>query len=210
MERPEGHWVVGRAWELHVVSEESANSPDDFALMAAIAGRDRQAFATFYQRHSATVYALCLRILGNHADAEEVFSACFLEIWERADRFEATRASPLTYLITLTRSRAIDHLRRGRARLRLRTEQADAPQADAPTPLGDCVEHEEAAVVREALGQLDAGQRQAIDCAYFEGLSHSQIAEKLGRSLGTVKTQIRQGLIRLRALLRIADRSERP
>lgn len=198
-----------------MASEQHATPPDDFTLMAQIAARDEGAFLAFYRRHAAVVYALCLRVLHNPADADEVFEGCFFEVWERAAQFDAARGSPLTYLITLTRSRAIDRLRRSRGAGRQGRQgphgRGDAAGVgSAATPLSDCLEHERAERVRAAIGQLDEGQREAIHCAFYDGLSHSQIAERLGRPLGTVKTQIRQAFIRLRELLRIVDGSERP
>lgn len=194
-----------------MASEQHATPPDDFTLMAQIAARDEGAFLAFYRRHAAVVYALCLRVLHNAADADEVFEGCLFEVWERATQFDAARGSPLTYLITLTRSRAIDRLRRSRGAGRQGPRDrgdAAAGAGSAATPLSDCLDHERAERVRAAVDQLDDGQREAIHCAFYDGLSHSQIAERLGRPLGTVKTQIRQAFIRLRELLRIVDGSE--
>jgi RNA polymerase sigma-70 factor (ECF subfamily) len=180
----------------------TVNGPNDFELMTRIAAGDQKAFALFYERHAAQIYALCLRVLQDRADADEVFTTCMFEVWERADRFDADRGSPVTFLMTVARSRAIDQLRRKRSNQRLTAERASQPETHPKSPLTACMDEENSKAVRAAVGQLDVGQREAIDCAYYEGLSHTQTAEKLGRSLGTVKTQIRQGLIRLRELLR--------
>lgn len=180
---------------------------NDLELMAAIAGGDETAISVLYDRYAPLLLAVCRRILRDTAEAEDVLGEVFYEIWRRSARFDGGRGSPVTYLLTLARSRAID-----RKRL-LGSRPADRPagdsaarltdrSADDPGPLQNTDGHEQSTRVRQALAELDPEQRRALECAYFEGMSHTQIAQRLNKPLGTVKTYIRQGLIRLRSALR--------
>lgn len=184
---------------MHAVKE------DDYELMRAIAGeRDQRAFAALYDRHSGLVFTLCLRVLHDKAEAEDLLVDVFYEVWEKADRYDPSRGSPTTYLSTLARSRAIDRLRSKSSRsagpaMTLVRDDEPAPTADPSQQTADA---ERRKIVSSALDQLDPAQRQAIESAYYDGLSHSEIAAKLNKPLGTVKTWIRQGLIRLRDSLR--------
>ena len=178
---------------------------DDFDLMRGIAARDQSALRVLYDRHSAVVYALCLRVLRNAAEAEELLVDVFWEAWEKYERYDASRGTPLTYLTTLARSRAIDRLRsRATSTARMSVTDVDevSPAVSEGGPLEKSIDAERRASVSAALNGLDPQQRRAIECAYYEGLSHSEISEKLGKPLGTVKTWIRTGLIRLRESLR--------
>lgn len=178
---------------------------DDVALMAGLASRDASALQRLYDRHAPLVLALIVRILHDRAEAEDVMVDVFWELWDRADRYDPGRGSPLTYLTTLARSRAIDR-RRAKGKVGPAVDlDATATPPTAPagdSPEGGVVADENRAMVRAALATLEPAQRQAIECAFYEGLSHSEIAEKLNKPLGTVKTWIRQGLIHLRDGLR--------
>ena len=190
----------------------SPPSADDYAIMEAVAAGDTAALAALYDRHSPLLFALALRILRDRMSAEDLLIDVYWEIWNRSDRYDPARGSPLTYLLTLARSLAID---RRRSTLKHQSIQLD-PAGDresvplgadtrpsAATPLADAMTRELADKVRSALARLDPAQRQAVELSYFDDLSHSQIAERLGRPLGTVKTNIRQGLIRLRESMRM-------
>ena len=179
-------------------------SPDDWALMLAIAGGDRAALSALYDRHSPLLLAICRRVLKDANEAEDVLTDIFFEVWRKADRFDAARGSPLTYLVTLSRSRAIDRKRSRDSRPKITSDFTDAASetAPAPTPLQSIDIQEQRQQVRVALANLDATQREALECAFYDGLSHSEIAQKLNRPLGTIKTYIRQGLIQLRESLR--------
>lgn len=182
---------------------------DDLALMAAIAAGKKDALSVLFDRHAGLVMSLCLRICRDHHIAEEVLMDVFHEAWRRADRYDPSRANPRTYLTTLARSRAID---------RLRSTKASLPKDVASQPIEDLLPSlsmpessdpsassetaEQAVFVRSLLMSLDDNQRKAIELAYYYGLSHSEIAEKLGKPLGTIKTHVRQGLIQLRDALR--------
>jgi len=181
---------------------------DDDLLMRQICAADQAALRSFYDRYSGLVYTQALRILRDPMSAEDCLIDVFWELWARSQHYDRSRGSPLTYLMTLARSRAID---RRRAALRHATVQIDRPDEPAPaqedpsavSPLDDCVSRELSDRVRAALTRLDPAQRQAVELNFFDCLSHSEIAERLGKPLGTVKTNIRQGLIRLRDCLRM-------
>jgi RNA polymerase sigma-70 factor (ECF subfamily) len=193
----------------------SAQNADDATLVERMTGGDATALRQFYERHSPTVYGLCLRVLGGNAhDAEEVLLDVFHEFWRRASSYDASRGSPLGLLVTLARSRAID-LRRSRAGgLRAVTfEDIDTAAAAASTavavesrsPAATLAQRQECEQVRHAIRSLEPQQRQAIEGVYYDGLSHSELARALNKPLGTVKTHVRQGLLRLREALRELD-----
>jgi RNA polymerase sigma-70 factor (ECF subfamily) len=177
---------------------------DDIELMDAVAARDQSALAALYDRHSAAVMGVCLRVLRDHAEAEEATGDVFIELWNRASRFDRERGHPLAYLLSIARSRAIDRLRSRGRRDRIFVV-ADEPDTAAPdgtaSPLADTLTSEMRRRLDSALSALQPGQKRALELAYFDGMSHSEIASALGEPLGTVKTRIRQGLLRLRETL---------
>lgn len=183
----------------------------DVHLMRAIAAGDREAMSDLYDRYAARLMGFLVRMLGDRGDAEETLAELYFEVWDRADRYDLTRGCVATYLMTLARSRAIDKRRRRAARPDRdpsRVVPVDAADNDptanaaAITPLAGVLFDEQAAVVRSALSKLEDRQREAIELSYFDGLSHTEIADRLSRPLGTVKTWIRLGLGRLRDSLK--------
>jgi RNA polymerase sigma-70 factor (ECF subfamily) len=182
---------------------------DDQALMAAMAAADRSALGELYDRHAPRLLAICSRLLRDRGDAEDVLVEVFWEVWERARRYEAQRGSPLTYLATVARSRALDRLRRRRheARFRAATQSwaaTDAPASpEAQGPFADALAKEQQERVRLALQHLAPTQRQVVELSFLDGLSHQEIADRLGAPLGSVKTWIRKGLLDLRDVLRV-------
>jgi RNA polymerase sigma-70 factor (ECF subfamily) len=137
-----------------------------------------------------------------------VLEDVFFEVWNKADRYDESRGAPLTYLLTLARSRSIDRRRSSARRPATAGDeigQSDKPDRDSPTPLSDAATEEMRQRVRSAMGNLSEDQRKAVELSFFDDLSHSQIASAMGKPLGTVKTYIRQGLIRLRDALRISE-----
>ncbi len=180
--------------------------PSDAELIRLTALGDGQAFASLYDRYSSQFFGLLLRILHSRADAEDVLQEVFLQVWLSAADFDETRGRPLTWLVILARSRAIDRVRALSARQHTAVEtQREAPQCDFSDACEDAIRSEQGRVIREALAALPAKQRRALLLAYFEGLSQSQIAARLGVPLGTVKTQTRSGLTKLVRLLRNPD-----
>jgi RNA polymerase sigma-70 factor (ECF subfamily) len=192
-------------------SEQPTSAPSDEDLMAAIAEGDQAAFHLFFRKYSPDVLAVCIRILDDPRDAEDVLLDVFWEIWRRADRYDAARGNPRTYLMLLSRSRAIDR-RRERAGLRERHVgftsdqwQTQNVRASPGSPQSHLVASETRSLVIEAVESLDDDHRVPLELAFFEGLSHREIAKVLDSPLGTIKTRIRKGLARLRLKLKELD-----
>jgi RNA polymerase sigma-70 factor, ECF subfamily len=183
---------------------KSGFSPEaarDAALVQRILRRDVNAFEELYDRHSRAVYALVLRILQQTGTAEEVVQDVFLQVWRHAAQYDESRGPFAPWLFTLARNRALDTLRLKAERQRRREEQSEeliVLVATTPQFEEALDGKRRAARVRELMGALVPQQKRAIELAYFEGLSHSEIAERLKEPLGTVKSWIRNGLIRLR------------
>lgn len=174
-------------------------------LIRGAASGDQQALAALYDATSRTVYGLLLRILADASDAEEVLLDVYEQVWRQASQYSRERGSPLAWLTTIARSRAIDRLRRGR-REQQNTEPLESifatARAGGASAEEDVMAGEVRAVVRKALDSLAPEQREVIELAYYSGMSHSEIAAARGLPLGTVKTRTRLGLMRLREMLK--------
>lgn len=159
--------------------------------------------AELYDRHARPIYSLALRILGDVTEAEDVVQEVFSQAWRQASRYSASRGAVAAWLLTLARSRAIDRLRARRARPAGVTDDRAAGQVvDAGPPVDSQVlSSEQVARVRAALEELPVLQRAAIELAYYEGLTHAEIAARLEEPLGTVKTRIRLAMMKLRDVL---------
>lgn len=172
-------------------------------LIAQTAQGDQSALATLYDRTSPQVFGLVLKILNNREAAEEVTLDVYTQVWRQAHTYDQTRGTPGGWLMALARTRAIDRFRAGAAE-RGRIESLDAVEffaSDGETPEQDLAGQERRRYVQQVLTRLTAEQRQAIALAYFYGLSQSEIADKLQLPLGTVKTRMRLGMIKLREAL---------
>jgi RNA polymerase sigma-70 factor (ECF subfamily) len=197
--------------ELDLTSVADGSQVNDLALMRSIASRDRTALHRLYDKYSPTLLTLCSRLLADRSEAEDLLIDVFWEVWNKAERYDPVRAAPLTYLVMLCRSRAIDRHRSANAVKKMplgkqiSVESAadkglDIPDLRMPVDDADLAERQEK--VRAAVKRLSAPQRQTLELAFFEGLSHTEIADKTNIPLGTVKSHIRLGLIRLREILR--------
>ncbi len=171
-------------------------------LVARIAKRDPAALEALYDVTSAVVYGLALRILGKHESAEEVTLDVYTQVWENAAEYSQGRGTVCAWLFTMARSRAIDRLRSTRRRREVAMDNLGHERPDRSAPPEElCLASERGATVRNALSSLPQSQRRAIELAFFEGLTHRDIAERLNLALGTVKTQIRLGILKLRNIL---------
>ena len=174
--------------------------PED--LLERVAAGDHAALIVLYDGVSTTLMAVALRVTGSCAEAEEVVQDAFMRTWREASSFDRGRGSALAWLVTLTRNRAIDVVRSRKRRATHEHESAEAePREPTVTPEGAVANAERAAAVRLAMETLRPEQRAVLDLAYFSGLSHSEIAERLDQPLGTVKTRILQAVRHLRERL---------
>ena len=178
------------------------DQPDDYTLMQAAVGGDEGAFRALYDRHAPAVLGVCRRVIRDPADAEQIATDVFWEFWRNRTNYSASRGSVLTYLMLLARSRSVDWLRSRRARPSTPLSSAPEPDAPAMHPAEGLIADETHAALHDAMGLLRPPEREAVEASFFEGLSHTEISLKLGRPLGTVKTQLRQALFRLRDRLR--------
>jgi RNA polymerase sigma-70 factor (ECF subfamily) len=172
-------------------------------LLARTALSDQQAFAELYRLTSSHLYAVTLRILRESAAAEEVLQESFVNIWHHAGSYVAAKSQPLTWLTSIVRNRCLDHLRRREIdTITIDDEEEGMTIADqGPTPLELLLAGADARAVKGCVDALEAGQKQAIALAFYQGLSHSELSRHLKQPLGTVKSWVRRGLERLKTCL---------
>lgn len=177
--------------------------PSDAALMQRLIRREAGALELLYDRYSRAVYSLALRIAQQSAAAEEIVQDVFLLLWRNAHRFEPSRGPLEPWLFTMARNRALDHIRLKREKQRRREETLDLQPVAfaAPNPEATLDRERRAERVRALMRSLPEQQRHAIELAFFEDLTHSEIAGAMKEPLGTVKSWIRNGLLRLRESL---------
>ncbi|WP_291057423.1 sigma-70 family RNA polymerase sigma factor [Herbiconiux sp.] len=189
--------VTSNRGPIDVEGGEPAESVE--TLLERTALGDQQAFSELYDRVAPRVLGLVKRVLIDHAQSEEVAQEIFLEIWKSASRFETTRGSAMSWILTMTHRRAVDRVRASQAghdrdeRIGIRDIEPAYDQVSESVEIR--IEHER---VKRAMAQLTALQRQAISLAYYGGYSHSEVAGILSIPVGTVKTRLRDGMIRLR------------
>lgn len=174
---------------------------NDVELLKAIAARDEAALAQLYDRYRTILFGLLMRILNNREEAEDVLQEVFLQVWRKAADFDENRGRPFTWLVTLARSRGIDRLRTLAARERVAEAGAREVSDEISDAATDAFKSEQRGLVSDALAKLPDEQKRPIMLAYFDGLTQSEIATRTGAPLGTVKTRMRTGMIRLRELL---------
>ena len=177
------------------MSTPAQNSrPDDAALISGVRSGNSDAMAQLYDRYASVVYAVALRVLGDTGAAEDILQEIFMQLWRNPGGFDASRGNLAPWLAVIARNRAVDVLRKKRPQAELTdtlisVEQDLAGDADRGRMVEKC---------RAVLKEMPAQQRSALEMAYFEGYSHSEISEKTGEPLGTIKTRIRSGLMLLR------------
>ena len=174
----------------------------DAQLLYAIARGDEQAFAALYDQYSSILFGLVFRILHTRPEAEDVLQEVSLQVWQQAPSFDPSRGRPFTWLVTLARSRAIDRLRATGSRERTAQKSGEeAPRIEEEAADVALLRDEEGSVVRRALAELSEEQRSTLLLAYLDGMSQTEIADRTGQPLGTVKTRTRAGLKKLHGLL---------
>jgi RNA polymerase sigma-70 factor, ECF subfamily len=192
-----------------VAGAHTATYDADRATVDRMARGDGSALGDLYDRHARAIYSLAVRMLADAAEAEDVVQDVFTQAWRQATRYDAARAPVAAWLMIITRARSLDRLRRRRSRIVATEIDSSTPHPRDPDASQEwlAITAEQADQLRGALGGLPEVQRTAIELAYYEGLSQSDIAERLQQPLGTIKTRIRTGLLKLReALARGADR----
>jgi RNA polymerase sigma-70 factor (ECF subfamily) len=194
-------WALAGLDDTRPPVHRGADAAADHDTIRRVARGDGDALAALYDRHSRAVYSLALRVLGDTNEAEEVVQDVFAQAWRQAARYDTSRGAVVAWLLVMTRSRAIDRLRarRGLQPLAGDSEHAlDVLSDPAAGPEREALTAEARSRVRQALEQLPFVQRLAIELAFFEGLTHVEIAERLELPLGTIKTRIRLGLMKLK------------
>ncbi len=186
-------------------SAENETPSSDGDLMVGIASGDEESLSELYDRYGKIVFAVCMRTLGSRNEAEEVTSKVFWEIWERSERYDSARGSVQAYVLTIARSRAVDCLRSRKSRsVEISEIHLDAVPmlgGEEVDPSDHLVFEEWRLHMKQAIEELDPAQREAIELAFYGGLTHREVAAKLNRPLGTVKAHIRKGLLKLRHCL---------
>jgi RNA polymerase sigma-70 factor (ECF subfamily) len=177
-----------------LANPELAQATSDIALVSAIRSGSEEGMAALYDRYSSIVYSVALRVLGDTGAAEDILQEVFLQLWRNPGLFDSSRGSLAPWLAVITRNRSIDALRKRKPE----TDISDVVVSVEPDLASDADRSMAMEKVRGALGAMSPVQRNALEMAYFEGLSHSEISVKTGEPLGTVKTRIRAGLTTLR------------
>ena len=185
-------------------AESTTVDPD---LLGRVAKGDRDAFSRLYDLSSPLLFTLALRMLKERDEAADLLQEVYLEVWKKSVRYDPRRGSPMAWLIVLTRSRAIDRIRTRGTRGANVTDSLDETGAasvpdDDPSPYQQRADAETRTIVTKALSELPDTQRQALALAFYEGLSHTEIAERLSQPVGTIKTRIKLGMSKLRVSLR--------
>jgi RNA polymerase sigma-70 factor (ECF subfamily) len=186
-----------------LTATEPTSEVDLSEILGQIARRNQEAMADLYDRTSALIYGLALRMLGEKCAAEEITQDVYMQVWRKAETFDPARGSVLSWMVTIARSRALDKLRASKARLSREddSESVDFFRDPSPDPEHASSESERVRFVRQLLSDLPTNQRNMIELAFFSGLTHSEIATRTGLPLGTIKARIRTGMIQLREQL---------
>jgi RNA polymerase sigma-70 factor (ECF subfamily) len=171
------------------------------AALGGVAAGDRRAFHELYRRTSAKLYGVCCRILGEGQDAEDALQEAYANVWRRADRFDASRASPITWLAAIARNAAIDRLRARGTRSTAPIEEAHGLADESPRADFMLEQASEVRRLQACLGELGGREAGLIRTAFLEGATYPELAARAGEPLGTIKSRIRRALIKLRECL---------
>jgi RNA polymerase sigma factor (sigma-70 family) len=191
-------WGMDRAMERPVT--ELRSSDELAALIGAVAAGDRAAFRAVYERTSAKLYGICLRLLGSEVEAEDVLQEAYVTVWRNARRFDSAKASAITWLAVIARNKAIDRLRRRRPVADGLEAAAEVPD-EGPLATAVIEQKDDARRLAHCLDELDERARAMIRAAFLDGASYPELAEREGVPLGTMKSWIRRGLMRLKGCL---------
>jgi RNA polymerase sigma-70 factor (ECF subfamily) len=174
---------------------------DQTALMARIARGDESAFAELYDQLAPALYGIVLRVVRDPAQSEEVTQEVFVELWRKAARFDASRGGVHGWAVTVARRRAVDRVRSEQSHRDRERREAALPAGSPENPSDAVIASLDRDRARQAMTKLSDAQRDALELAFFDGLTHVEVAEQLGVPLGTAKTRIREGLLRMRSLV---------
>jgi len=195
-----GSWDIEQPMDRPVSNRRSAERAQLATLMSRVAAREAGALKAVYDSTSAKLYGICLRLLGDEAEAEDVLQEVYLTVWRKARIFDEARASPITWLATIARNRAIDRLRSKRMPATDVAEALDIADV-GPSSIDVLEQAQDASRLRHCLGELDERARTMIRSAFFEGFTYSELAAREAVPLPTMKSLIRRGLLRLRGCL---------
>jgi RNA polymerase sigma-70 factor, ECF subfamily len=177
----------------------------ELELLARVAKREREAFEQLYDRYANILYATAMKFLKEDADAQDVVQDVFIQIWDKAKLYDPAKGKPLTWALTMTRNRSIDRIRAIQRRTRLRDDFEKETVADESAGVREALSgvdaSEKSQILRDAVGRLSPEQRKVIELAFFGGLTQSEVADRLGEPLGTVKARARRGLMKLKEIL---------
>jgi len=181
--------------------EQDAARKQLVAALARIAGGDKSALRLLYRDTSAKLFAVCLRILHDEGEVEDVLQDVYITVWRRAGTFDPTRASPITWLVAIARNRSIDRLRSGAAARSRSLDEAAEVSDDAPSALAQIESTDEHRRLVDCLNELEPRHAAAVRSAFFGGIAYEELARRMNMPLGTVKSWIRRSLLRLRECL---------
>jgi RNA polymerase sigma-70 factor (ECF subfamily) len=194
--------VRKRGFVREAITPMKTADAENTELLSRIAQGDETAFARFYDQFAHGLYSLVYKILNDEKETEDVLQEGFTQIWKKAGTYDGNRSSAFTWAVMIMRNKAIDHIRSRQRQSRVVEEAALEFAHDTDAQEDEAVfQNEKRKIVRSALDKIPQDQRQAIDLAFFSGLTQMQIAAKLGEPLGTVKARIRRGLLKLRESL---------
>ncbi len=209
---PEQHFlfsIMNQSNSATAAKPTKSNSQSDPAaeteLLLAVAKHDRDAFDALHKRYHGVLFSTAYKVLNDETDAEDVVQDVMVQIWDKAGMYDPKRGRPLTWAVTLTRNKAIDRLRSSQRRFRLKDEYERESKLVRKQTDVDSVEkvnvRERGRIVRSAVMELSTEQRQAIEMAFFGGLTQNEIAEELEQPLGTIKARIRRGMMKLKKIV---------